>query len=549
MTNNRINITLLDPNPWQTRAIDDDHMRALAADIRVNGLLQPPVARPHPKASGRYQLALGHHRLAAFAWLDSKDPKVWSSMQVEIRDLTDLEMAEIAIAENQKRKDLTPIEKAQALRRLIDEFKLSQEDAGKRFGLTQSAVSQLLRLLKLPASIQALTGDAGLPERHARQLVTLSKSLPAQAEAVAKKVAAAAPEEKDQALDGAMHDVLTQHGRQMYNPPFRTDEQLPIERVAKAAGKLGLDSLPLCKGCEFFLERGHINYCARPGCFDVKREAARWAAVTKAAKTLRISAAGPGEETKVIYNGSLAQLDFATAALKTKHASLRLVAITGDYQSWHPDAHARKGLLNSDVALLATTDLAALKKAVPESAVRTTKVEVSKRAEAGEAERDRRWKAEQAARESRRKEERRLEDLAARAIAPLLPNNIELLKLIGYRFGGHAPKGKSLQDHRLVAAGNLIELYLEDQADDDIQDSIEESEQPKFDTPEFTRVGLVLLAQKLKVKLPAEFSPNGHAAPNGKKATKESGVSTGKLSKRAKAQAAKAQPKKKGGRK
>src|SRR5690348_3249528 len=104
-------LDLIDPNPYQPRQTEDTEAVAEIADsIARNGLMQIPSAR---QVNGRYQLAFGHTRLAAFKMLQEE------CMPLVIRELDDLQMFELGVSENIKRRDLNPIEQAEAMRRYM----------------------------------------------------------------------------------------------------------------------------------------------------------------------------------------------------------------------------------------------------------------------------------------------------------------------------------------------------------------------------------------------------------------------------------------------
>ncbi|HEY5593586.1 MAG TPA: ParB/RepB/Spo0J family partition protein [Nitrospiria bacterium] len=156
------------PSRYQPRKIfKERELEELAASLRGRGVLQPVVVRRAP--SGRYELIAGERRwrAAKLAGLE-KIPAV-------LQEVSDGEAVELALIENLQRQDLNPIETAKAYRRLIDEFRLTQEEAAKRVGKERSSVSNALRLLGLPAEIQ----DAILADRisagHAKALLSLTR--------------------------------------------------------------------------------------------------------------------------------------------------------------------------------------------------------------------------------------------------------------------------------------------------------------------------------------------------------------------------------------
>lgn len=526
----QIPLDLIDHNPYQTRAIDLAHAQALADDIAARSLLQPPVGRPHPTAPGRYQLALGHHRLAAFEMLARRaagGAATWlpiekfNALPVDVRALTDVEMSDYAIVENEHRKDLSAIDKAKILRRRIDELKLTQEQAGAPFGYSQPVVASLLRLLKLPAEIQAHNAAGRLPERFARQLVTLSKTLPQQAQAIAQKVAAAEPDAKESAFEDEFDDVLRKHGQGMWQAPWKQDtwttETAPF---AAAAAKLGLNGqFPACKGCEFLITRGHQKLCARPGCFELKTKAFYRADVAKAAKALGLPLEAESEETKVVFDGTdPAQKPIALAALKLKHASLRIAIVGGDLPSWHSDVAARRDVLGHERAQLVSTDLVALRKALPEKALEQAAEKKAKaKAPAAygtaqwkkeQAERDRKYAEQQKARQQVREAGQALLDRVAPAFAKAIPDSVGFVDLVLDALRQELPwqdlqavesgKGVPLAARRTLIAKTLLSEAIGDTDESPFA-------WPPSDAAELAhaRAEIRARAQALKVKLPA----------------------------------------------
>lgn len=138
-----IPLDLIDSNPWQPRTqVDDSHIADLAASIETESLIHPPVVRA--TSDGRYQIAVGHNRKAACALLGRAE------MECDLRPLTDRQMSDMAAAENARRRDLSAIEKARAIKRRMDDFQLTQLEAARPFGYTDAGtVSNLLRLLEV----------------------------------------------------------------------------------------------------------------------------------------------------------------------------------------------------------------------------------------------------------------------------------------------------------------------------------------------------------------------------------------------------------------
>jgi ParB family chromosome partitioning protein len=167
-------------NPFQPRKrFDDERLKELSESIKTDGVLQPVVVR---RKGGGYELIMGERRLQAARMAGV--PKI----PVVVRDVRDADVLRLAIVENIQREDLNAIEEAQAYRRLIAEFGISQGDVASLVGKDKSSVANTLRLLSLPEEVQRMVEDGTITGGHARALL----SLPTQKEqlALAKKVAA-----------------------------------------------------------------------------------------------------------------------------------------------------------------------------------------------------------------------------------------------------------------------------------------------------------------------------------------------------------------------
>lgn len=161
-----LDINSIAPNPYQPRrSLDDEELDDLARSIQAGGLLQPVVVRP---ADGRYQLIAGERRLRAVQRLG------WATVPAVVRTVDDRTILTLALVENLQRDDLSPIDEALAYERLVKEFQLSQQEVADAVGRDRSTVANAIRLLKLPATVQALVHEGALSEGHARALVTLN---------------------------------------------------------------------------------------------------------------------------------------------------------------------------------------------------------------------------------------------------------------------------------------------------------------------------------------------------------------------------------------
>jgi len=298
----QIPLDYIKPNPWQTRRGDPDpaYIEELANDIAANGLLQIPIGRmlddkgapvgfvkieAHGGAfaylkdnpGAVVQLAFGHNRLAAYhrlhVRLDEPDiPADWSVMPVDVRVLTDIQMADFAWAENDKRQDFTPLERAMAIRKRMDDFSWSQKDIAEHLRVSAPRVSNALRLLDLPEDILQLMAKGELSERVALSLSTLfdlPESLRKEAETQYS------PSIKPsyivtQAIEGLSSDGIREH----------------IERLVKNYSKdlhqaiWDLDYIfitseaiywPECRTCE--LRHKPLNICIKPDCYEAKTRA------------------------------------------------------------------------------------------------------------------------------------------------------------------------------------------------------------------------------------------------------------------------------------
>ncbi len=193
-----VSIGQLDANPDQPRThFDEDALKALAASIKKHGLLQPILVRPNRMNEGRYEIIAGERR-----WRAAQRAQL-HEVPIIVRELNDDETFQIALIENLQREDLNAMEEAKGYQRLVDEFGHSHESVGDVIGKSRSHVANMIRLLQLPNSVQALVTNGDLTAGHARALLNaenpallaqeiVSKNLSVrQAEALAKKNAGA----------------------------------------------------------------------------------------------------------------------------------------------------------------------------------------------------------------------------------------------------------------------------------------------------------------------------------------------------------------------
>jgi ParB family chromosome partitioning protein len=173
-------VSRIRPGKYQPRTkMDQEALAELASSIKSQGLMQPLLVRPVER--DRYELIAGERRwrAAQMAGLDE--------VPALVRDVPDEAALAMALIENIQRENLNPMEEASGLQRLIDEFKMSHEQAADAVGRSRSATTNLLRLLKLTKPVQAMVMEGVLDMGHARAILALDGARQVEA---AKRVAA-----------------------------------------------------------------------------------------------------------------------------------------------------------------------------------------------------------------------------------------------------------------------------------------------------------------------------------------------------------------------
>ncbi len=167
-------LDLITPGPFQPRSVfDTDRLQELADSISHQGVIQPVVVRV--KGQDSYELIAGERRWRAAQLAGIEE------IPAIIRKVSDEIAIAMALVENIQRENLNPIEEATALRRLVDEYQMTHQEAGDAVGRSRSAVSNLLRLLELSGEVRELVDARHLEMGHARALLTLDESMQAQA--------------------------------------------------------------------------------------------------------------------------------------------------------------------------------------------------------------------------------------------------------------------------------------------------------------------------------------------------------------------------------
>ena len=163
---NTLPLAKMQAGKYQPRTrMDEGALQELAASIRAQGLMQPILVRPVD--TDRYEIIAGERRFRAARLAGLTD------VPVLVKDVPDHVAAAMALIENIQREDLNPLEEAQGIQRLLDEFDFTHEQAAESVGRSRSAVSNLLRLLNLAAPVQTMLLAGDLDMGHARALLAV----------------------------------------------------------------------------------------------------------------------------------------------------------------------------------------------------------------------------------------------------------------------------------------------------------------------------------------------------------------------------------------
>ena len=177
---NEVSVELIRPNPKQPRTVfDDDQLRELAASIREIGILQPPVVR---RVGSNYELIMGERRLRAAKLAGL------TTIPVIIRETNDNELLREALIENIHRSALNPLEEAAAYNQMLDDFGFTHEELASKLGKSRPVITNTMRLLNLPPSVQKKLTAGVISAGHARALLSLSD--PNEIERIVSKIVA-----------------------------------------------------------------------------------------------------------------------------------------------------------------------------------------------------------------------------------------------------------------------------------------------------------------------------------------------------------------------
>ena len=165
-TSNRVPVEFLSPSPFQPRRhFDESALADLTASIAEKGVLQPILVRTNAAKAGHFEIIAGERR-----WRAAQRAQV-HEVPVQVVELTDVEVLEVALIENLQRQDLSPVEEARGYRRLLDEFGHTQEQLGAAVGKSRTHITNTMRLLSLPESVLDLVERGQISAGQPRPLI------------------------------------------------------------------------------------------------------------------------------------------------------------------------------------------------------------------------------------------------------------------------------------------------------------------------------------------------------------------------------------------
>jgi ParB family transcriptional regulator, chromosome partitioning protein len=219
----------IDRNPFQTRShVNEEQLAELAASITANGVVQPVLVRP--LANGRFQLIAGERRWRASQLAGKK------TIPAILRQVSDEQAMEITIVENLQRADLNPMEQARAFERLSREFHMTQEQMAVRTGKDRATVANFLRLLRLPASVQARVESGELSFGHARTLLAFEHAEEIEKAAQADRHFRFLFAKTETYVQGLMHPERAAKKEPKPEPPIDPNVRDVQERLQRALG-------------------------------------------------------------------------------------------------------------------------------------------------------------------------------------------------------------------------------------------------------------------------------------------------------------------------
>lgn len=228
-----LDVVSIDTNPNQPRKeFDEVEIADLADSIRAHGVIQPLVVR---QVDERFELIAGERRLRA------AKAAGWERVPVLVREVSDQQLAELAIVENIQRKDLNPLEKAECFQRYLAEYNCTQEDLASRIHIDRSTIANLIRLLELPEQVKKLLAKGDISQGHARALLPLGDEEQQIDFAYRIKAESMSVRATEQAVQDTMHSdaellgPIGGDGSQPTAKPTRSEQLAHLEQELKTA--------------------------------------------------------------------------------------------------------------------------------------------------------------------------------------------------------------------------------------------------------------------------------------------------------------------------
>jgi ParB family transcriptional regulator, chromosome partitioning protein len=234
-------------NPYQPRqTFDEAEIADLADSIRTHGILQALVVR---RANDGFELIAGERRLRAAQAAD------WRQVPVQIRDVDDRQLAELAIVENVQRKDLNAIEKAESFQRYLDQYQCTQEELASRIQIDRSTVANLIRLLELPGLVKLMVQEGGISQGHARALLPLGDEQEQiyfaqriKKEGMSVRATEQGVQDRIRSLDGDQLRIVDADGNSRPVPRPRNEQIAALEQEFRTALGTKVDLSQTAKG-------------------------------------------------------------------------------------------------------------------------------------------------------------------------------------------------------------------------------------------------------------------------------------------------------------
>jgi ParB family transcriptional regulator, chromosome partitioning protein len=242
-----LNCDVIERNPYQPRqSFDEAEIADLADSIRTHGILQPLVVR---RVGDGFELIAGERRLRAAQAAD------WRQVPVQIRNVDDRQMAELAIVENVQRKDLNAIEKGESFQRYLDQYQCTQEELASRVQIDRSTVANLIRLLELPVDVKQMVQEGDISQGHARALLPLGETEEQIAfarrikkDGMSVRATEQAVQERIHALDGDALRIVDADGNSRPVPRPRNEQIAALEQELRTALGTKVDLSQTAKG-------------------------------------------------------------------------------------------------------------------------------------------------------------------------------------------------------------------------------------------------------------------------------------------------------------